>query len=169
MFGAGSKRATAFGTLLTMLAIIAGCTSPAPAQPRESNPNAGVGQNTPRGRIAIVTRDEPVTLDARLYRSHEVQGMVNAPLAYHDEADVVRPLLADKLPSRDDGSWTIEPDGSNDRQEPDKETAAVARSADAAPGVPKTGPAVSEAAAGGRDAEMPKDGWSRYAPENAKN
>ncbi len=69
------------------------------------------GQNTPRGRIVIVTRDEPVTLDARLYRSHEVQDLVNAPIAYHDEADVVRPLLVEKMPSRDDGTWTIDPSG----------------------------------------------------------
>jgi peptide/nickel transport system substrate-binding protein len=98
--------------MLLLVTALVGCTQPAPA-PVSERPSSGpqAGQNTPRGRIAIVTRDEPVTLDSRLYRSHEVQDLVNAPLAYHDEADIVRPLLVEKLPSRDDGSWTILPDG----------------------------------------------------------
>jgi len=111
---AGKTRTPVLAVVLTLLAMAAGCTSaapqpPAPAQERADTPIQG--QNVPRGRIVIVTRDEPVTLDARLYRSHEVQDMINAPIAYHDEADVVRPLLVEKMPSRDDGTWTIEADG----------------------------------------------------------
>jgi peptide/nickel transport system substrate-binding protein len=114
MSEAARKRAPALTLVLALLAI-AGCASPAPQQsPAPGQPPAGSPlqtQNTPRGRIVIVTRDEPVSLDSRLYRSHEVQDMINAPIAYHDEADVVRPLLVEKMPSRDDGTWTIESDG----------------------------------------------------------
>ena len=108
-----TSHSRAFAAILAVLVVVAGCTQGTPAPSRESSsPPASQGQNTPRGRIVIVTRDEPVTLDSRLYRSHEIHDLVNAPIAYHDEADVVRPLLVEKMPSRDDGTWTIDSDGS---------------------------------------------------------
>src|SRR5437762_2154095 len=114
----GRDRTPALAGAVTLLMLLAACSAP-PAPPpvpapqqSESQPTAAPPAATGTGRVVIVTRDEPVSLDTRLFRSHEVQSMVNAPIAYHDEADVVRPLLAEKMPSRDDGSWTIEDDGS---------------------------------------------------------
>src|SRR5438309_9849724 len=97
------------------LLILTACTAPTPTPappPQAPGAAAPPSQTASSGRIVIVTRDEPVTLDSRLYRTHEVQDLVNAPIAYHDETDVVRPLLVERLPSRDDGSWTIQDNGS---------------------------------------------------------
>jgi ABC-type transport system substrate-binding protein len=104
--------------VLAMIVLLVGCTQPSPpastqaqgaAQGAGSSPSSA--PRTSEVALRIVIRDEPTSLDSRMYRTNEVQTFLNAGLSYHDEKNLVRPLLAARLPSRDDGSWVVNADG----------------------------------------------------------
>ncbi len=60
--------------------------------------------------IAIPT--EPSGLSDKLFQAaSDVDVLFEASLAYLDDADAPRPLLAERLPSQADGSWVVNSDG----------------------------------------------------------
>lgn len=50
-------------------------------------------------------------LNDRLDRMGLGYPLITSSLAYLDGSLMPRPLLAERLPSREDGSWTVNPDG----------------------------------------------------------
>lgn len=97
--------------LVVPVAIAFALTACAP--PRPTGPSAPSGESRPEAPqrpITIVTRDEPSMLSDRLDRN----GMgypVTVSLTYRDDRDAVQPMLAERVPSQDDGTWTVNADG----------------------------------------------------------
>lgn len=70
--------------------------SPAPARPTV---------------LTIVVPTEPTGLSNKLFYTGEVDVLIEANMVYLDGTDTPRPLLAERLPSRSDGSWVVNSDG----------------------------------------------------------
>jgi peptide/nickel transport system substrate-binding protein len=97
----------AFG--LSLIAI-AGCASAPPG-----SGNGGAERPAPsRQNVLRVAGSVDVTvLHDRLKPGNDdpLDPFVNAGLAHHDDKDLARPVLLERLPSQDDGTWVVNPDG----------------------------------------------------------
>lgn len=95
---------------LAWVAAILACTPAGPtirSAQTGLEPSAGAAV---RKTLRIAEDDAPTALNNRFGES-VAGGILNATLAFRDEGDVPRPLLASKLPSLADGSWTVNSDG----------------------------------------------------------
>jgi peptide/nickel transport system substrate-binding protein len=115
MFTRGTTRAALI--ILGLALVLAGCEpQSAPTQSTSGSKDAPVAARPSLLRIA--TQIESQTLPARLLSTTDppaVQGnmsaLVNASLARGDERGVLGPDLAQALPSQEDGTWIVNPDG----------------------------------------------------------
>ncbi len=101
---------------LITAAMILGCTSARPA----ANPTGGAGgsstQPAARPTRAIMAINAEITnlaskLEPQRTYGGEYGWFSNSPLAYRDVSGQGQPLLGTALPSRDRGTWTVNPDG----------------------------------------------------------
>src|SRR5207249_5547941 len=102
--------------LMLALTLLAAC---APTSPSGGAAGSGAG-NAPEARTArqerqrplvMALREEPTMLSQRLDRDG-LDHPFTVTLAFTDKDEAPRPLLAEKLPSQDDGSWVVNADGS---------------------------------------------------------
>lgn len=94
------------------IALAAGACAVPAADRAGGGPRSGGAPSAaaPQRVVTIVLRVEPPILSDRLDR----MGLgfpVTVSLAYQDAREEVRPLLAEQLPRLDNGTWTVEPDG----------------------------------------------------------
>lgn len=103
--------------VLSLVLVLTGC---APARP----PNQADGRpsresSTPKRMVAVV-RGDPPTLNHHVNRASqtfsvpggpELQMLVSAGLGVEDDRGVIRPQLAETIPSIDNGLWQLFPDG----------------------------------------------------------
>jgi peptide/nickel transport system substrate-binding protein len=84
-------------------------TAPAGSQADAGQPAAPARQTVQRPLIIALT-EEPPMLSVRLNRDG-LDLPFTVTLASKDNEELSRPMLATRLPSQDDGSWTVNPDG----------------------------------------------------------
>ncbi len=116
----GARRAIAASVLalcVSATVVLAGCAPDQSASRGQSAAASGAGSAAqtsspvPQRVVTIVLRAEPPNLSDRLDR----MGLgfpITVSLAYLDALQVPQPMLAERLPTQDDGSWTIAADGS---------------------------------------------------------
>jgi peptide/nickel transport system substrate-binding protein len=98
-----------FGIPMLFAAVLAGCAPPASSPTGQSGTGADAAQG-PQRPIVIVQRAEPPMLNDRLDR----MGLgfpATVTMAMKDDRERPQPVLAERLPSQSDGSWTVNPDG----------------------------------------------------------
>lgn len=110
-FGSASRN-----TLLTVLLALstagAACT-PAPGAPARSEtaPAAPAAPARPTF-LTIALPSEPSAMSDKLFQaSSDMDVIFESNLAYLDENDAPRPLLAERLPTQSDGTWVVNTDG----------------------------------------------------------
>ena len=102
--------------LLAVLVAVAAC-APAPAPP--APPDAGrssteAQQRTPRGTLRIGYAAEPQTLSSKFLTgggAGEFAWIFNSTLVFFDLDGQPRPLIASQIPTRDNGDWVVNADG----------------------------------------------------------
>src|SRR2546423_777476 len=112
------RTAAAHGLLLVVLLV--GCSAPAAptAQTTRGEAPAAPVVTTPKRIVASVTSDLP-TLRSQTNRAAggtlagapELEQLVHAGLTIADDRAVLRPQLAEAVPSTDNGTWRVFPDG----------------------------------------------------------
>ncbi len=108
-------RVQLLSTSLLLLALAA-CSSPAPARaPTGAGAAPAPAQQAAPTRLSIGIGAEINNLATKLEGGNtfasEFNFMSNSPLVLLDSQGAPRPLLAAELPSRDNGTWTVNPDG----------------------------------------------------------
>jgi peptide/nickel transport system substrate-binding protein len=96
---------------LTFAALVAGCAGPGAV----TSDGAGY-EPTPSGRaqpkrIVLATSGEPETGPLARGQFRVIQPLVNAGLSVEDPGGVLLPLLAERVPSLENGLWKLFPDG----------------------------------------------------------
>jgi peptide/nickel transport system substrate-binding protein len=104
-----SSRMSLVWVILT--ALVVGCAPPGPARS-----DAGGKGSAPAGlgavkRIVLATSAEPETGPLARGQPRVIQPLVNAGLSLEDSAGVLRPVLAERVPSLENGLWKFFPDG----------------------------------------------------------
>ena len=104
------------GVLLISVLTVTACAAPgtAPAPSGASGHSAQGGQSRPRSSLTVAYGAEINNLAGKLSSSvwaADLILMVNAPLTVRDPRGVAQPRLAAELPSRENGTWTVNPDG----------------------------------------------------------
>lgn len=102
---------TPFRLMLGSLLFLA--CAPAPSRPVSAGEGpAAVGPTGPSQQpIVIVGRIEPPILNDRIDRMGLGSPLITVSLADKDDRDLPFPILAERLPSQSDGSWTVNADG----------------------------------------------------------
>lgn len=98
---------------LALAVAVVGCAPATIRPPAQAAPGQSErldGTRSVRKTLRIAEDDVPTALNNRFGES-VAGGILNASLAYRDEADVPRPLLAQRLPSQSEGTWTVNADG----------------------------------------------------------
>lgn len=115
-----AKRAAAW---LTLLIVIAGCAAPAPTQSSDPSSRAlrGLFPESSAGprRLTAAVMGSTRSFSSKIERagagstpgSEEIEEMMNAGLSILDGRGVLRPLLAEVVPSVENGRWQVFPDG----------------------------------------------------------
>lgn len=104
--------------LLAVVVVGAACTAPSRAVP------AGAAEPTTRGisgpsRLTLAVQNDVSVLATKLQVGpgvsggvgHDLSALSNSPLVVLDGQGMPQPRLAAELPSREQGTWTIHPDG----------------------------------------------------------
>src|SRR5262245_24336587 len=108
-------------TIMSLALLVAGCAAPTAPQTggSGSQPSASNSQSAPR-RMTIAIRSDPKALSAKLNSAagaggapgaSEIEQMLNAGLAVETNAGVLHALLAEAVPSVENGLWRVLPDG----------------------------------------------------------
>jgi peptide/nickel transport system substrate-binding protein len=102
---------------LLVLGLVAGC---APPQPSAGSPSASADQrpSAPK-RVVAAIRGNPISVShrytagggGRIDGARELSGLVSSGLSVNDESGQSVPSLAERVPSIDQGSWVVFPDG----------------------------------------------------------
>ncbi|MBM2810076.1 MAG: hypothetical protein HW416_835 [Chloroflexi bacterium] len=99
--------------LISLVAVLSACAAPATPQPRSDAPTT-----TASGRpstVIIAIKGEIADVAAKVGGGDTFSGEYNflssSPLAVHDGKATPHPLIAEALPSRDAGTWTVNADG----------------------------------------------------------
>src|SRR2546430_7679825 len=104
--------------LMVPLFVLMACApGPRPAGPGPAGAPQDVPQpaSQPRGSITIAVSWEPDQLGAKGTGGEsgsEPRWLFNSPLTYADPQGTMHPMLAERIPSQDNGDWVIHPDGS---------------------------------------------------------
>ncbi len=112
----GGRRHATVAVALLALAVVGACAPAAPpsAGNGPATANAGVMPRTGPIRVSVAIGAEVNSLSPKLENNtfaSEYNFMTNSPFAIQDSRGQTSPLLAARLPSRDDGTWTVNPDG----------------------------------------------------------
>lgn len=106
-------------TLLAVAFAVVACGTPASRQASPDAPGIGTGESkgiAQPTRVTIAIGAEVNSLATKFEGgntySSEFHFMTNSPLTLRDGRGIASPLLAQALPSRDNGTWTVNPDGS---------------------------------------------------------
>jgi peptide/nickel transport system substrate-binding protein len=119
MMHPGTRLLRTFGLWLVLGTMLAACapatpsSGPAPAtgqQPSAAQPAGAPARPSVNRPMVIALREEPPMLSIRLDRDG-LDLPFTVTLAHKDQNEIPQPMLATKLPSQDDGSWTVNPDG----------------------------------------------------------
>src|SRR6266545_2209505 len=103
--------------VLLVLTALAGCApKPAPIAPSGSSDASTVAaKRVGPNRATLAIGAEVNFLASKLESANtyaaEISFIVNSPLVALDPRGEARPLLAAELPSRDNGTWSVNPDG----------------------------------------------------------
>src|SRR5579862_238289 len=100
-----------------LLGSVVGCA--APAAPAASATGAATTASSGPKRIVAVIRGDPVTLATAIDEAgagktpglDQVEMMLNAGLGAYDAKSVLQPLLAEQVPTVDNGQWVVNADG----------------------------------------------------------
>ena len=114
-------------TLVMLFALVAGCAGPnAPssagsqsAVPAVSNTEPAAGRPSGPKRVVVAIGGNPNTLSNAISRAGSggvpgvdaLEDLVNAGLSQADDGGVLRPQLAEAVPSIENGQWRLLPDG----------------------------------------------------------
>lgn len=102
-------------SVLAVLAVACAPSAPTTSVRPEAGPSTSAGAPEVGGRVTIASGIDPPNLASKLSEpttySAEYQFLVNSPLVVIDGTGAPRPLLAAEQPSRDRGTWTVNPDG----------------------------------------------------------
>ncbi len=142
---------------LMLLALAAACSSPPPPSASQRASDSSQQGAAPK-RIVAAIKGDPPTLSDKINSSgaggvpgvSELSRLITAGLAIPDETGVLRPLMAESVPTTDDGSWQVLPDG---RMETTWRIRDGARWHD---GVPLTADDLAFTAMVGQDRELPQ-------------
>jgi peptide/nickel transport system substrate-binding protein len=94
------------------ITLLAACAAPRAAEPPATgSADARPLNAAPQRVVTFVLRTEPPNLNDRLDRMGLGYPLITSSLAYLDASLAPQPLLAESLPSQDDGSWTVGADG----------------------------------------------------------
>jgi peptide/nickel transport system substrate-binding protein len=105
--------------LATLIVLLAAC-APAARPPTESQPAAlgssGQPSAAPRGHLRIAWAGEPPTLSPKMGSPggsafNELAITFNSALTYADPTGQIVPQIAREVPSIENGSWVVNPDG----------------------------------------------------------
>lgn len=107
----------AVGALLMPLLIMVACGPGTQSAGQGSSGQQGVAQQpgTPRGSITMAVTWEPDQLSGQTTGGEtgsETRWMFNSPLVAYEPQGALRPMLAQRIPTRDNGDWVVNPDGS---------------------------------------------------------
>jgi len=110
------RRARSWTALLLPLIVLIAC---APTTQRgqggaANSPEGAAPSSTPRGSIVMAVAWEPDQLGSKGTGGEsgsEPRWIFNSTLTFYDQQGTVRPLLADRIPTRDNGDWVINADG----------------------------------------------------------
>lgn len=98
--------------------VLVGCGAPPGRSPSAGSPGAAANPENaqPRTRTVTIAIGAEVNSLATKFETgntfaSEFHFMTNSPLALRNAQGVASPLLAADLPSRDNGTWTVNPDG----------------------------------------------------------
>jgi peptide/nickel transport system substrate-binding protein len=100
---------------LALILLVVGCA--APATPPTSSPGTAVpGSTSSRPRVITAVGSEVDTLPTRIQVGGGTYGgdfnyLLNSPFTIQDPQGQVHPNLAAELPSQDNGTWAVNPDG----------------------------------------------------------
>lgn len=114
--GAAIKRGLKAASLVVLAAtVVAGCTSP--ARPSTSEPNRSERPPAPTApkRLTIAFQGDVTILSGHARTGRQAGGnlenFLNSPLVVSDDQGRLRPLLAQSVPSIENGQWKAFPDG----------------------------------------------------------
>ena len=113
MFGTRRSSGAYPGTILVGLVTVLAACAPSPAAPvaRSDAPSSTSAPARPT-RLTVAIPSEPSGFsDKLLQASSDMDVLFEANLAYLDDTDTPRPLLAERLPTQSDGSWVVNADG----------------------------------------------------------
>jgi peptide/nickel transport system substrate-binding protein len=102
--------------LLLVVAIVAGCAAPQSA-PRAAGGDAPSGATVPKRITAAIMAEPPALYRALIPPGHVTQAaevadtVVNMGLTQVDDVGVRRAMLAEDVPSAENGLWKLRPDG----------------------------------------------------------
>jgi len=109
--------------LFYLIVLVSALGCGAPPTPGVSQGPTGEGQRAAqRTRITAAILGDPVTLSATMNSTttggqpgvSEIERLIHAGLAIRDDRGVLRPQLADAVPSLENGRWLVHPDGRMD-------------------------------------------------------
>ena len=107
------------GVLLVMAVLATSCAPPPSLAPSASAPSSEAPRRGPT-RIVAAVRGDPRTMSDGINNAmsgstsagvREIEQLVNSGLGVMDPKGELRPQLAETLPSLDNGSWKLLPDG----------------------------------------------------------
>ncbi len=147
---------SALGLCLVLLTLLPACSGPGPSPPQRSSDTAQ--QRAAPKRIVAAIKGDPPTLSDKINSAgsggvpgvSELARLITAGLAVPDETGVLRPLMAEAVPTVDNGLWQLLPDG---RMET---TWRIREGAHWHDGTPLTADDLAFTAMVGRDRELPQ-------------
>jgi peptide/nickel transport system substrate-binding protein len=85
-------------------------TGQTPSTSPDGSTPAAAARQAPQRPLIIALTEEPPMLSLRLNRDG-LDLPFSVTLAYKNNEEIPQPMLATRLPTQDDGSWTVNPDG----------------------------------------------------------
>src|SRR4051794_22149590 len=104
-------RSRAPGSILALCFVFAACASSGPSGDSSGVVSDAKPSVTPQRAVPMVLRVEPPGLNDRLDRMGLGYPLITSSLAFLDDRLVPQALLAERLPSQADSSWTVNSDG----------------------------------------------------------
>src|SRR5258707_1107598 len=103
--------------MLVVTTALAGCASPPAGPPASQDLIASDSSaRAPRGTLRIAWAGEPPTLSPKMASPggsafNELAVTFNSALTYYDPTGAAVPQIARELPTVENGSWVVNPDG----------------------------------------------------------
>jgi peptide/nickel transport system substrate-binding protein len=111
---AGQRRQRTLGAILAAAVLLAGCT-PSGFETGRQSVAAIDGRNVaPKVALKVAWPAEPESLNPKWFSGSGVSDFVwlfNSFLTYYDFGGTLHPMIAREIPTRENGGWQIDPDG----------------------------------------------------------